>query len=285
MSRDRLLAGRIALVTGVTAGIGRATAARLLAAGATVVGCARDGDRLQAVAREHPGLEVMACDVRDGAQRQALVDRTLDRHGRVDVLVNNAGLGYVGLVVDMTAHDVERVVTTNVTGALDLTRLVLPGMLERGDGDLLMLSSSAAWISTPPLTAYAATKRGVDAFVEGLRREVAHTGVRVHSVNPFFVATEFHARAVGLHPAEGDPEIRRSPGVSADSVARLVRRELESGRGRTVAAPRWAGAGRLASYPVVRPLASSVIGRMSAQLAAAGRELADRRTGGYEPRL
>lgn len=281
---DRSLHGRVTIVTGVTAGIGRATAARLLAAGATVVGCARDEQRLQAVAREHPGLEVVGCDVRDAAQRQALVERTLEKHGRVDVLVNNAGLGYVGAVVDMTAHDVERVVTTNVTGALDLTRLVLPGMIERGDGDVLMLSSSAAWVSTPPLTAYAATKRGLDAFVEGLRREVAHAGVRVHSVNPFFVATEFHARAIGLHPAEGDPEIRRSPGASADSVARLVRQELESGRGRTIAAPRWAGAGRLASYPLVRPLVSYAVGRVSAQLAAAGRELADRRSGSYRAR-
>ena len=281
---DRSLHGRVALVTGVTAGIGRATAARLLAAGATVVGCARDEQRLQSVAREHPGLHVQGCDVRDAAQRQTLVDGVLEKHGRVDVLVNNAGLGYVGSVVDMTAHDVERVVSTNLTAALDLTRLVLPGMTGRGDGDVLMLSSSAAWISTPPLTAYAASKRGLDAFVEGLRREVAHTGVRVHSVNPFFVATEFHARAIGLHPAEGDPQIRRSPGIAADEVARLVRRELESGRGRTIAAPRWAGAGRLASYPLVRPAVSYAIGRMSAQLAQAGRELADRRTGGYAPR-
>ena len=281
---DRSLHGRVTIVTGVTAGIGRATAARLLAAGATVVGCARDGDRLQAVAREHPGLEVIGCDVREAAQRQALVDRTLEKHGQVDVLVNNAGLGYVGSVVDMTAHDVERVVATNVTGALDLTRLVLPGMLERGDGDVLMLSSSAAWISTPPLTAYAASKRGLDAFVEGLRREAAGTGVRIHSVNPFFVATEFHARAIGLHPAEGDPQLRRSPGIAADEVARLVRRELEAGRGRTIAAPRWAGAGRLASYPLVRPAVSYAVSRLSAQLAAAGRELADRRTGSYDER-
>ena len=282
---SRRLAGRVCVVTGVSAGIGRATAQRLVAAGATVVGCARDAERLQAVAQETPGLEVQPRDVRRDVDRAALIESVLARHGRIDVLVNNAGLGYVGSVVDMTAHDVERVVTTNLTAALDLSRRVLPAMVARGDGDVLFLSSSAAWISTPPLTVYASSKRGVDAFVEGLRREVETSGVRVHSVNPFFVATEFHARAVGLHPAEGDPEIRRSPGVSADSVARIVRRELESGRGRTVAAPRWAGGARLASYPLVAPLVDVVVKRFAGQIAAAGRELADRRTGGYEPRL
>jgi NADP-dependent 3-hydroxy acid dehydrogenase YdfG len=279
---NRSLHGRIVLVTGVTAGIGRATAQRLLAAGATVVGCARDGDRLQAVAQQLPGLEVHPADVRDDEQRAALVAAALARHGRIDVLVNNAGLGYVGAVVDMSAHDVERVVSTNLTGLVDLTRRVLPGMLGRGDGDVLMLSSSATWVSTPPLTAYAATKRGVDGFVEGLRREVTQHGIRVHSVNPLFVATEFHARAMGLHPQEDDPQIRRSPGIRADDVARLVRQELERGRGRTIAAPRWAGAARLASYPGVRPLVSLALRQLSGRLSAAGRELADRRAGSYD---
>ena len=282
---DRALGGRVALVTGVTAGIGRAAAARLLATGATVVGCARDGDRLAAVARELPGLEVHAADVREDEQRAALVDGVLARHGRIDVLVNNAGLGYVGSIVDMTAHDVERVVSTNLTAVIDLTRRVLPAMVERREGDVLMVSSSAAWISLPPLTVYAASKRGLDAFVEGLRREVTPQGVRVHSVNPFFVATEFHARSVGLHPREGDPEVRRAPGTPADEVARRIRRELESGRGRTVAVPRWAAGGRLASYPLVSPLVDLVVRRQAGRLARAGRELADRRTGRYEPRL
>lgn len=283
MKPGRDLRGRVVVVTGVTAGIGRATAARLVAAGAVVVGCARDGDRLQAVVREIPGLEPVVCDVRVADQRAQLVDHALARHGRVDVLVNNAGLGYVGAVVDMSGHDVERVVGTSVTGYLDLTRRVLPGMLERGDGDVLMLSSSAAWIATPPMTVYGAAKRAVDGFVEGLRREVAPSGVRVHSINPFFVATEFHARAIGLHPREGDPEIRRSPGIPADRVALQVRRELESGRGRTVAVPRWIGVGRLASYPLVSPLIDVVVRRAAGRLEQAGRELADRRTGRYTP--
>lgn len=275
----RLLADRVVLVTGVTAGIGRATAARLTAAGARVVGCARDGIRLRLVAERLPGLEVVPCDLRDPAQRGELVQTVLARHGRLDVLVNNAGLGYVGAVADMTAHDVERLVATNVTAYVDLTRLVLPGMLARGGGDVLMLSSAAAWVSPPPLTVYAATKRAVDGFVEGLRREVTSQGVRVHSIHPGFVATEFHARALGLHPREGDPEIQPSPGIAADRVARAVRRELERGRGRSVAVPRWMGAARLASYPLVSPVVDLLARPAAGRLERAGRRLAESRAG------
>lgn len=275
----RSLTGRVVLLTGVTAGVGRATAARLTAAGAQVVGCARDESRLQVVAQRLPGLEVVPCDVRDEAQRAALVDAVLARHGRVDVLVNNAGVGYLGAVVDMNGPDVERLVSTNVTAYVDLTRRVLPGMLARGGGDVLMLSSVAAWVSTPPLTAYCATKRAVDGFVEGLRREVTPHGVRVHSVHPGFVATEFHARALRLHPREDDPQVQRSPGVPADWVARAVRQELESGRGRSVAVPRWAGVARLSSYPLVSPVVDLAVRRLAERLERAGRRLAESRTG------
>lgn len=275
---DRSLSDRVTLVTGVSAGIGRATAARLLAAGAAVVGCARDEQRLRHVAGELPGLQVVPCDLRDGEQRGRLVDAVLERHGRIDVLVNNAGVGYVGAVVDMEAEDVERITSTNVTAVVDLTRRVLPGMLDRGDGDLLMVSSVAAWTATPPLTAYAASKWAVDGFVEGLRREVVPHGLRVHSVNPGFTATEFHARALRRQPDEGDPRVQRAPGVPADEVARVVRQQLEAGHGRTVTVPRWAGLARAASWPLVRPAVDLVVRQLPDVLAAAGRELAHRRS-------
>lgn len=281
MRPSRQLAGRTALVTGVTSGIGRATAGRLVAAGATVVGCARDGDRLQAVARELPGLLVVPCDLRDTAQRADLVQGVLSRHGRVDVLVNNAAVGHVGAVVDLEADDVERVVLTGLVAYVDLARQVLPGMLERGDGDLLFVSSVAAWFAGPPLTLYSAVKRGVDGFVEGLRREVTPQGVRVHSVNPGPVATEFHARAVHLHPREGDPAVQPAPGVRPDRVARQVRDELERGRGRTVSVPRVAGVSRLAGQPLVSPVVDLVVRRFARRLEALGPQLADDRAGGF----
>lgn len=243
----RVLAGRTALVTGVTSGIGRATAAQLLGSGMTVVGCARDEERLRLVARELDGLVPVPADVRDAAQREALVKAALERTGRLDVLVNNAGVGYVGAVEDMTADDVERVLATNATAVVDLSRLVLPHMLGRGDGDVVLLSSSAVWATIPPLTVYAASKHAVDGFAVGLRREVAGRGVRVHSVNPGFVATEFLSRAVDERPAEG--QARPSPGASPQRVAAAVVRELREGRGRTTAVPRVYGLSRLLQVP------------------------------------
>jgi NAD(P)-dependent dehydrogenase (short-subunit alcohol dehydrogenase family) len=276
MSRD--LTGRVVLVTGVTAGIGRATAGRLLAAGARVVGCSRDGDRLQTVAGLLPGLVPVPCDVRDAGQRAGLVETALARFGRIDALVNNAGLGYVGAVVDMTSQDVERVVGTNTTAVIDLTRMVLPGMLERRDGDVLVVSSSAVWATVPPLTVYSASKHGVNGFVVGLRREVAPHGVRVHSVNPGFVATEFLARALGQHPVEGDPDVRSSPGIDPDRVARTVRRQLEQSRPRTVAVPRYMGLGRLLSLPPLSVGVDLAVRAGSERLERLGREIAHSHT-------
>jgi short-subunit dehydrogenase len=273
----RALSGRVAVVTGVTAGIGRALARRLVAAGASVLGCARDEQRLETVAAELPGLDTMRCDVTDGAQRAALVRGAIERFGRIDVLVNNAGLGYLGAVVDMTAEDVERVVATNTTALIDLTRLVLPGMLRRHDGDVLMVSSTAAWVSLPPLTAYAASKRAVDGFVEGLRREVGPHGIRVHSVNPGPVATEFHARALRLRPREDDPGVRPAAGIGPDRVARRAVRELRAGRGRTVAVPRALGLARLLGLPPVTYAADLGIRRASGLLARLGPAAAHRR--------
>jgi short-subunit dehydrogenase len=277
---SRSPAGRIVVVTGVTAGIGRAVARRLLAAGATVVGCARDADRLDRVAGQLPGLVPIPCDVREPTQRASLVERTLDRYGRVDVLVSNAGVGYVGAVVDMTADDVERVVRTNTVGVIDLSRLVLPDMLGRRDGDILVISSAAIWLPLPPLTVYAASKCGVDGFVQGLRREVAGEGVRVHSVNPGFVATEFLARALRYQPAEGESGVHRAPGVDPDKVARAVDRELRHGRGRTVAVPRVMGLGRLFDLPGLGHAADAGIRLASGPLARLGPLIAQRRTPG-----
>jgi short-subunit dehydrogenase len=273
----RTLAGRVAVVTGVTAGIGRVVARDLLDAGAAVVGCARDEQRLDLVAAELSGLIAVRCDLRESGDRAVLVHTALDRFGQVDVLVHNAGLGYVGAVADMTADDVERIIDTNVTALIDLTRLVLPGMQRRGDGDVLVVSSIAAWVQLPPLTAYAASKRAVDGFVEGLRREVPH-GIRVHSVNPGFVSTEFHARALGMRPREHDPGVRRLPGTAPEVVSGRVLRELRRGRGRTVAVPRVLGLARLVGLPglshaldlVVRSVPAARLGRAFAERRAPG---------------
>lgn len=268
------ISGRVILVTGASAGIGRVTAERLARAGATVIGCARDPARLAAVATA-AGIETEVCDVTDRDARAVLVDGVLARHGRIDVLVNNAGIGWEGLVEDMSAQDVERLYATNVVALVDLTRRVLPQMLARGSGDLVMMSSGAAWVALPSMTVYASTKYAVDGFVEGLRREVWSRGVRVHSVNPGPVATEWLARSRGYSPAEGAPEGAASPGVPARWVAAAVERSLRRPWSRTVAVPRAVGLARLLQVQPLRTAVDVATGLAAPRLARVGRQLAE----------
>lgn len=279
----RKVRGRVIVVTGASAGIGRATAERLARGGATVVGCARDEVRLRALADATPGVETQVCDVTDRAQRAALVEAVLNRHGRIDALVNNAGIGWEGLVEDMSADDVERLYATNVVALVDLTRRVLPGMLARGTGDVVMMSSGAAWVSLPPLTVYASTKYAVDGFVEGLRREVWHRGVLVHSVNPGPVRTEWLARSRGYQPAVGGPESVLSPGVPVEWVAAAVERSLRRPWARTASVPRVVGLARLLQLQPLRTLVDVSTGLNAARLAAFGRELAKDRSTSAQP--
>jgi len=265
--------GRTVVVTGASAGIGRVTAQRFVRAGATVVGCARDEERLRAAA-EDVGMQVRRCDVTVADDRQALVQSVLAEHGRIDVLVNNAGIGWTGLVEDMGAEDIERLYATNVVALVDLTRRVLPGMLDRRDGDIVMVSSGAAFVSLPPLTVYSSTKYAVDGFVEGLRREVGGRGVRVHSVNPGPVRTEWLARSQGYQPPEGDVEGRLSPGVPAQWVAAAIERSASRAWSRTASVPRVIGLGRLLALQPLRSVVDVAAGAAAGRLADQARRLA-----------
>jgi NAD(P)-dependent dehydrogenase (short-subunit alcohol dehydrogenase family) len=198
----------------------------------------------------------VVADLTRAADRERLVERVLAEHGRLDAVVLNAGLGWAGLLEDMPGERVEEIVALNLTGTIEVTRLALPHLLaaarERGRADVVALSSVAAWARVPPLTVYSATKAGLDGFVTGLRREVTARGVRVHTVNPFFVRTEWLARGHGAPPvSDADARGRLSRGIDPRRVAEQVARCLSARRSRTVAVPRWAGAARLAGVPPV----------------------------------
>ena len=269
MIGSRSVAERVVIVTGASGGIGRMTAIRLAERGARVVACARDAARLRRLAIEVPGIEVRRCDVRSPAERAAFVDGALARHGRVDALVNNAGVGWEGLVEDMEYADVERLVTTNVTALIDLTRLVLPSMIEAGSGDIVMVSSISAFVSTPPQTVYSATKFAVDGFAEGLRREVWRRGVRVHTINPGPVRTEWLARSRGWEPPAGSPEANLAAGVPVAWVAAAVERSLARPWPRSASVPRILGLVRLLTLPPLRQVVDVVTGYTSVTLASA----------------
>jgi NAD(P)-dependent dehydrogenase (short-subunit alcohol dehydrogenase family) len=242
---------RVVLVTGASSGIGRECALRFARLGDTVVGVARHAAALDELAAAHRGIRVRVADVTVADDRATLVADVLAEHGRIDVLVNNAGVGALGYLHEMSREDVERVYATNVVAVADLTRLVLPGMRARGAGAVVMISSVAAWASVPPATVYSSSKYALDGLIEGLRRETWRTGVRVHSINPAPIATNYLARACDRSPQPGDAPRPPAPGFPPSWVADAVVDAAGATRPTTHAVPRVAGLVRLAQVPPV----------------------------------
>lgn len=222
------LAGSVALVTGASSGIGRATARALAARGAQVVALGRDAERLE-------GERAIVCDLAD----RAAVAHAVEQAGAVDLLVNNAGLGWAGSFVDVDPEDVERLVAVNLVAPILLARALVPGMVERGRGHVVNVASIAGYVGPRREAVYAATKGGLVAFSESLRYELAESGVAVSLVAPGAIDTEFFER-------RGEPYGRAWPRPqSPDRVAEAIVRAVESGRAE-VFVPRWmAGVARL----------------------------------------
>ena len=180
---------RIALVTGASAGIGAATARRLARAGFTVYGAARRTDRLAELADD--GVIALAMDVTDDESLQAGVARILAQHGRIDVLVNNAGYGSYGAVEDVPLEEARRQFDVNVFGLARLTQLVLPAMREQGSGRIVNVTSMGGKMATAFGGWYHATKFAVEGLSDSLRQEVAPYGVDVVVVEPGAIRTEW----------------------------------------------------------------------------------------------
>jgi len=244
---------RAVVVTGASAGIGRATARLLACRGARVLAVARSGRALAELAAEQPGVVPLVADLATGAGRAAVAATELG--ATADALVNNAGVGWQGRVEEMGEDDVRRLVEVNLVAAVDLTRRLLPGMLQRRCGHVVNVASVSSWVATPPLVVYAATKFGLEGFSDGLRRELAGRGVTVGTVNPGPVRTAFGSRMrAGDRPSEDLPD---SPwyGVPPEWVARAVARSIRLGGlpGYTaIAVPRAVGLARLGALPGAR---------------------------------
>jgi len=239
------------MVTGASSGIGRETAVRLARRGARVVAVARSGDALKVLAASQPGIIPMVADLTDEAQRAALIDSA----GPLDVLVNNAGIGWIGLVEDMAPADVRQLFELNVLALIDLTQRALPGMLERRRGVIVNVASAASWVSIPPLTVYSSTKFAVQGFSEGLRRELVGRGVSVATINPGPVDTRFAARALIENRPTDQMDDHKMPGVPVAWAARAVVRAIERRRVpgyATIAVPRAMGLARLGALPGLR---------------------------------
>ena len=194
------LVGTVAVVTGASSGIGEATTRALAAEGASVVAAARRKDRLDALVGEveSAGGTALAfeCDVTDQPQAAALVAATIERFGRLDTLINNAGVMLLGPIVDAPIEEWDRMVALNVQGLLYCAHAALPHLLVAAEdrpryvADLVNISSVAGRVANVGSGVYSLTKHGVGAFSESLRQEVAERHVRVTLVEPGAVATE-----------------------------------------------------------------------------------------------
>src|SRR6266496_3730331 len=214
---------RIALVTGASSGIGLALAPLLAERGATLALAGRDAVALAEIA-ERTGGEPLAVDLAEPGGAERLAGLVLERHGRVDLLVSNAGAGWAGDLAAMPLDLAERLVTLNLVAPVRLTRLLLPGMLERGRGHLVYVTSIAGATGVAREAVYAATKAGLATFADSVREEVAGRGVTVSVVVPGVVDTAFFDR-------RGSAYDRAWPvPVPAERVARALLRAVESDR-------------------------------------------------------
>jgi NADP-dependent 3-hydroxy acid dehydrogenase YdfG len=196
------LAGKVAAITGASSGIGEATALALADAGAAVSLAARRGDRIDELAKriEADGGRAIAIetDVTDEQQANAFVRETKEQLGRLDVLVNNAGLMLLGPVVGADTDEWRRMIDVNLLGLLYCTHAALPILGEQGSGHIVNISSVAGRVANFGSAVYNLTKFGVNAFSEALRQEVAPANVKVTVIEPGFVATELQGH--NTHP-------------------------------------------------------------------------------------
>jgi NAD(P)-dependent dehydrogenase (short-subunit alcohol dehydrogenase family) len=184
--------GQVALVTGASSGIGEAAAHELLAAGFTVYGTSRNA----AAGEERDGVVFLPLDVTDDQSVADAVRWVLGRSGRIDVLVNNAGLGVTGAAEESSIEQARALFETNLFGSIRMTRAVLPQMRERGSGRIINLSSVLGLLPAPFGALYAATKHAMEGYSESLDHEVREHGVRVLLVEPAYTRTSFDANAI-----------------------------------------------------------------------------------------
>ena len=241
------LRGTVVVITGASAGIGRATAIAFARAGASVVLSARREEPLRELAsqieRRGGRVLVRTCDVSDADDVGGLHDAVIEAFGRCDVLVNNAGIRGGGRFVDVPIARTETVVRTNLLGVLYTTRRFLPDMLEAGRGHVVNVASVAGRVALPGSAVYSATKHAVVAFSEALHATTSLQGVLVTVVNPGLVDTE------GF-PTTGRPRVLT---VSKERVAGVIVKVVREGIAPEISVPRW-----MAAAQVVRVLAPPV---------------------------
>ena len=223
--------GANVVITGASSGIGRATALEFARRGANVVLAARRADLLENVAEQCRSAGVAAVPIATDVSKKEDCAALIARAGRVDILVNNAGFGILDRIEDARSGDFEAMMATNYFGSVYCTRAVLPQMLERRSGSIVIVASIAGLMGYARMGAYCATKFALVGFAEALRDEVVGRGVQVALVCPGTTETEFFVTAErGKLPGAS----RLIPGIGPENVARAICASASDGRYRRI---------------------------------------------------
>jgi short-subunit dehydrogenase len=212
MSGNQQQARPVAIVTGASGGIGEATARALQSAGYRVFGTSR-----RAPAKRSPGIEYLVCDVTDEESVRAAVSEVLAKAGRIDLLVNNAGVGLVAGAEESSLEQAKSLFDVNLFGLIRMTKAVLPTMRKQRAGRIVNLSSVMGLIPAPFMALYAASKHAVEGYSESLDHEIRGSGVRVVLVEPAYTRTSFEGN---VYQADQQLDVYRSARTNAEGVLR-----------------------------------------------------------------
>ncbi|MFZ5723557.1 MAG: SDR family oxidoreductase [Pseudomonadota bacterium] len=258
----------VVLVTGTSSGIGRACVARFQAAGWQVIATVRRPEDAAALRAEFRGIEVLEADLTDEDSVTTVVGSALQRRGRLDALVNNAGASIIGAAEELSLADYRAQLELNLLAAIGLTQLALPYMRAQGSGRIVQVSSGFGRIALPMFAAYCASKYALEGFSEALAHEVAPAGIGVSLIEPGAVATHF------------DRNRREASGYRADgpyrNLYRIMRARLATTHGRGASTADDVAATIFRAVSARRPALRYTVGRMGLAALLVARCVPDR---------
>ncbi|MEC4174984.1 SDR family oxidoreductase [Adlercreutzia sp. R7] len=225
------------LITGVSSGFGNEMTRQLLEAGKTVIGTVRSTDKVAGLIERYPDtFDCVILDVTDVAAVHSVINEAFGRHGAIDVVVSNAGYGLFGAAEELSDADIDKIIATDLTGSIQVTRTALPHLREQGRGRIIQVSSYGGQVAFAANSLYHACKFGIEGFCESVAQEVAKFGIGVTIVEPGGARTEF--RYGSAHVADLMPEydhvhgflnmLDPSKGLAAGDPAKMAARMIES---------------------------------------------------------
>ena len=220
------------LITGISSGFGNSLTKLLLEKGDTVIGTVRsDNPKVAALQRDYPDqLDVVHLDVTDTAAIRRVVAEAVAKHGRIDVLINNAGYGLFGAAEELSNQDIDQILQTDLVGSVQMIRSLIPVMRKQGGGRLIQISSYGGQVAFPGNSLYHAAKFGIEGFVESVAQEVAPFNISATIVEPGGARTEF--RYGSAHVAKLMPEYDGTPthayGLAPGDPDKMAARIIET---------------------------------------------------------